>query len=143
MGRYNLERYDPTGQRGYATTTLDLIEEWLSNGATLETPKVKRLLQILAETMRFNYSLSRLRKAWLPRAGKGSQMDEIGSYRMLAEATLKHCDKVQKEFDEYAAEEAAWMAEHERKEAEKKTAKKKKRAKKRKAKKKQVAKKAS
>jgi hypothetical protein len=134
LRRSKFDNYDVTSQIGYVGNTFDLMESWLDDGATLETPKVKRLVRELAEMMKFDGSMYALRKHWAPQAGKGSQRDEVDAYRLLAEATLKHCDKVQKEFDEQAAEDATWMAEYERKEAEKKT----KRAKKKKKKKKKA-----
>lgn len=75
--------YRDLNRHDFKKVMIDLVKKQLP----WESPKVKKLVDPLIESIKFGHAMQVARKFWHPQSGKGSQQNELDIYQILNKTT--------------------------------------------------------
>ena len=107
---FSSHRSDPPFCKGISYY-YDFLREKMEQGAPYEDPEVQTVAQGLIDFTKFQWAMTEARRAWAPQSGKGSQQNDTGIHKILANTVLEVCDKADAERAEWN-DGVDWKAKH-------------------------------
>lgn len=95
-----------------------LLQGFAVDKTPFEDKRVQKAIQACLEMLRFQISMTRARKQWMPQSGKGAQQNDLDIYQAINEASAKVISKREAEYDADGREPrdengyTSWMIEH-------------------------------